>query len=85
MLPYYIDKENRLFLHGGFSHEKGVQEDHVDNLCLDRLLWKEAYLGNPGQDVRFSLYKEIYIGNCIKILYTYQKWFLNFNSVSSDK
>lgn len=71
MLDYYIDKENRLFLHAGFTNQHGVeQEYHTTVFYWDRTLW-ETVLAidekiNP-EDKRFpkrlKIYKEIYIGH----------------------
>lgn len=69
---YYIDSENRLFLHAGFTSMHGVSKEvYVSNYYFDRTLWEVAQLAehiapeilakNPPQ--RFEHYKEIYIGH----------------------
>ncbi len=69
---YYIDSENRLFLHAGFTSMHGVgREEYVSNYYFDRTLWEAAMLAekispeilekNPPQ--RFVHYKEIFIGH----------------------
>ena len=69
---YYIDAENRLFLHAGFTSMHGVgKEEYDSNYYWDRTLWEAALLAekvsleileeNPPQ--RFAHYKEIFIGH----------------------
>ncbi|MFC4633427.1 metallophosphoesterase family protein [Dokdonia ponticola] len=69
---YYIDSENRLFLHAGFTSMHGVlKEEYASNYYFDRTLWEAALLAeniasdilkkNPPQ--RFVHYNEIYIGH----------------------
>lgn len=69
---YYIDTENRLFLHAGFTSMHGVgKEEYDSNYYWDRTLWEAALLAekvsleileeNPPQ--RFAHYKEIFIGH----------------------
>lgn len=68
---YYIDSENRLFVHAGFTSAKGVEkESYAPNFCWDRTLWECAYALDPSlaitdkrYPVRLKLYNEIYIGH----------------------
>lgn len=68
---YILDRENRLFLHAGFTDQGGVeQEFFVENFYWDRTLWELALATPEGLDPtdryfpkRLSLYKEIYIGH----------------------
>jgi serine/threonine protein phosphatase 1 len=68
---YYIDKENRLFIHAGFTNLKGVEYEHFKTLFYwDRTLWETALSLNPNlliDDVfypsRLKIYKEIFIGH----------------------
>lgn len=71
MQMYYLDDENRLFLHAGFTSMHGVvKESHPLNFCKDRTLWEMALAMDRKIDFdhhlypkRLKLYKEIYIGH----------------------
>lgn len=68
---YYLDTENRLFLHAGFTNLKGIDFEYfTKTFYWDRTLWELAKCLNPDltkNDVnypkRLSKYKEIYIGH----------------------
>ena len=68
---YYVDKENRLFVHAGFTSMHGVEKEHNRNdFYWDRTLWETArILKHVSKEVqleistRLRLYKEIYIGH----------------------
>lgn len=68
---YYIDKENRLFVHAGFTNLKGVEFEYFNALFYwDRTLWETALSLNPNllkeddsYPNRLKLYKEIFIGH----------------------
>ena len=68
---YYLDNQNRLFVHGGFTHQRGVQyEWHQSMLYWDRTLWETALSLNPALQKtdlyypkRLKRYHEIYIGH----------------------
>ena len=68
---YYLDEENRLFVHAGFTNLKGVEFEHFKALFYwDRTLWETALALNPTLDFndeyypsRFKIYKEIFIGH----------------------
>lgn len=68
---YYIDDENRLFIHAGFTNLKGVEFEFFKPLFYwDRTLWETALSLNTNLSFeddlypdRFKLYKEIYIGH----------------------
>lgn len=70
-LPYYLDGENRLFLHAGFTNLKGVDFEYFEKLFFwDRTLWELALATAPDMpknDIffpkRLSLYTEIFIGH----------------------
>ena len=70
-LENYIEIEDRLFVHAGFSHPKGPKEEfHAHLVYWDRSLWETARAAHhlTGQDSwqypeRLKLYKEIYIGH----------------------
>ncbi len=69
---YYLDKNNRLFVHAGFTSMYGVgREEYESNYYWDRTLWEAALLAdNVDKEVlrvnppsRFEHYSEIYIGH----------------------
>ncbi|TWP29294.1 serine/threonine protein phosphatase [Apibacter muscae] len=68
---YYLDSVNRLFLHAGFTHMRGVDfERYNESFYWDRTLWETAVALNTNinkdSDLypkRFKLYNEIYIGH----------------------
>ena len=68
---YYLDETNRLFVHAGFSNQKGVTAEYFEKtLYWDRTLWETALSLNPLLSVsdpfypkRFKIYKEVYIGH----------------------
>lgn len=68
---YYIDEQNRLFVHAGFTNMHGVLYEYYPRMLYwDRTLWEAALALNPLLDEssllyprRFTLYKEIYIGH----------------------
>lgn len=68
---YYLDDENRLFLHAGFTSMKGVEKEvYEKTFYFDRTLWEMALTLDKGisEDSliypnRLKQYKEIYIGH----------------------
>jgi len=68
---YHLDKENRIFLHAGFTHLKGIAHEYfVKNFYWDRTLWEMALSLNPklskdhtNYPSRLQQYSEIYIGH----------------------
>jgi len=68
---YYLDEENRLFLHAGFTNLKGVAYEYTSKTFYwDRTLWELVLAINPNlteadehYPKRLSHYKEIYIGH----------------------
>jgi serine/threonine protein phosphatase 1 len=71
MKGYYVDKENRLFIHAGFSSMHGpAKERHESNFLWDRTLLEMALAtdkrlskGSPFYPKRLLLYEEIFIGH----------------------
>ena len=70
MLPYYIDSEQRLFIHAGFTSMHGVhKETFTKNFHFDRTLWETALAAHQIHEIddyypeRLRHYKEIYIGH----------------------
>lgn len=68
---YFVDENNRLFVHAGFTNLKGVEHEFFRALFWwDRTLWETAMaLDDKIQEndirypSRFKLYKEIFIGH----------------------
>lgn len=71
MLNYYVDDQNRLFIHAGFSSVRGPQhERYANSYWWDRTLWETAIALNPNLSTdsvlypkRLNLFSEIYIGH----------------------
>ena len=71
LLNYYIDNDNRLFVHAGFTNIKGPKHEYNDiPFCWDRTLWEQALSLNPDLKEdhphfpqRLKLFKEIFIGH----------------------
>jgi serine/threonine protein phosphatase 1 len=71
-MPYYfIDEQNRLFIHAGFTSMHGPQKEfHNSNFSWDRTLWETALVMDKRikRDSilfprRLKLFSEIYIGH----------------------
>ena len=68
---YYLDKQNRLFVHAGFTNLNGVEYEYFPKMFYwERTLWETALALDPSlkpdsifYPKRFTLYKEIYIGH----------------------
>lgn len=68
---YYIDSENRLYVHAGFTNQKGPQSEFFDKLVYwDRTLWELACSLDPSlpeidpkYPKRLLLFSEIFIGH----------------------
>jgi len=60
-LPYYLDPDNRLFVHAGFNPDKPV--DQTDNPAEDYFWTREVYKRSFVAPVMPELYQEIYIGH----------------------
>lgn len=71
LLNYYVDEENRLFIHAGFASVRGPEnERYVSNYNWDRTLWEVALslddrikTDSLFYPKRLKLFKEIYIGH----------------------
>ncbi len=71
MLNYYIDKENRMFVHAGFTNQNGPEaEYHETAFYWDRTLWEMTLAldlkiekSNDFYPKRLQLFKEIFIGH----------------------
>jgi len=68
---YHLDENNRLFVHAGFTNQKGVQFEYFKGMyCWDRTLWEAALAMDKTlskKDLfypkRLALYEEIFIGH----------------------
>ena len=68
---YYLDDENRLFIHAGFTNMKGVEHEFFKPLFYwDRTLWETALAidNQLSKDaitypLRLKIYNEIFIGH----------------------
>ena len=68
---YYIDSQNRLFVHAGFTNMNGVAQEYFHKLLYwDRTLWEAAICMDTSINKdhlfypkRFANYTEIYIGH----------------------
>lgn len=70
--PYYIDSENRAYVHGGFTSDKGLNDSLPTELIWDSSLVQNTVdLAELGaiRDSRLNLYKEIYVGGVSTITY----------------
>lgn len=66
---YYLDSQNRLFVHAGFTNLRGIAHEHFEPMFYwDRTLWETAQATTfaPNElyyPKRLLLYKHIYIGH----------------------
>ncbi len=68
---YYLDDDNRLFVHAGFTNLNGVKNEYYSRMFYwERTLWETALAldksighNHPLYPKRFTLYKEIFIGH----------------------
>jgi len=68
---YYLDAENRLFVHAGFTNMNGVSQEFFPKLLYwDRTLWEVALCldenrdkNSPEYPKRLKIYSEIFIGH----------------------
>jgi serine/threonine protein phosphatase 1 len=71
LVDYYLDEQNRLFVHAGFTNMNGVLYEYFLGLFYwDRTLWETALALDKKMKTddllypkRLILYKEIYIGH----------------------
>ncbi len=71
LLNYYLDEQNRLFVHAGFTNMNGVKLEFFPKLLYwDRTLWEVALCLDETMDTtselypkRLKIYSEIYIGH----------------------
>ena len=71
MKDYFVDEDNNLFIHAGFSSMHGPEKEHyASNFSWDRTLWEMALTMDKrikkdslSYPKRLLLYNEIYIGH----------------------
>lgn len=72
MKNYHIDDKNRLFLHAGFTSEKGAGNEEDAAYYFDRSLWSESLSKFKTKELcldRARLYHEIFIGHTPTVNY----------------
>ena len=97
MKDYYIDEQNRGFVHGGFYSKLGLgHEIYKSNYYWDRDLWQIALLTHgrlhidPNQDSyvsqgrRFENHKEIYIGHTPTVNWDCKKSWSEYNDPNQE-
>ena len=70
-MDYYLDQDNRLFIHAGFTNSKGVAYEYFPKLFYwDRTLWETALALDKSISFdhffypnRLKIYNQIYIGH----------------------
>lgn len=71
LVDYYLDEQNRLFIHAGFTNINGIDFEYFPKMFYwDRTLWEMALALDKNMEPddlwfpkRLTLYKEIYIGH----------------------
>ncbi len=71
LVNYHLDSKNRIYLHGGFTNQRGPQFEYYPNMVYwDRTLWEmvcamETNISTEDDRYpkRLKLFKEIYIGH----------------------
>ncbi len=71
MFNYFIDKKNRLFVHAGFTNQKGPEQEYTPTpFYWDRTLWEMALSLDPSlkpgdakYPKRLDIFDEIYLGH----------------------
>ena len=94
---YYIDDENRGFVHGGFNSKNGLgNEIYEGSYYWDRDLWSLAFLSHKDfiknkfqseikSAIRFLRHKEIYIGHTSTINWKAKPHYPEYNDKNQKK
>lgn len=73
MKNYHVDEANRLFLHAGYTSEKGIGNEEFESVYyFDRTLWEDVfYAQKEGVEgpIRIKHFHEIYLGHTPTINY----------------
>ena len=81
LVGYYIDDENRAYVHGGFKiYPLGSEGDL--NYCWDREMWNGAIMG---RDDACSQYKEVYIGHTSTCFWDVKPHYPEYNNPNQPK
>lgn len=92
-LPYYIDSENRCFVHGGFNRHFPIDAQQVkDIFWWDRDLWLQALSSRSRDEESKAKYpfkikdnfKEVYIGHTPTINWGIDKPIMACNVINMD-
>lgn len=68
---YYLDDQNRLFLHAGYQSDEGVGNDSREsNYYWDRSLWGKAMSAGNQQLNKTKMYKEVFIGHTTTMMWS---------------
>ncbi len=91
---YYIDNENRGFVHGGFTSRKGLGHEPNQSIYYwDRDLWALAMIThgkihefNGIENYRrFEKHKELFIGHTTTMMYNNKPHYPEFNNPDQNK
>ena len=93
---YYVDDQNRGFVHGGFVSKKGLgYESHQSNYYWDRDMWQLAMMQHTNfhdgseealaKARRFEKHKEVYIGHTATTNWNVKPHYSEYNDVNQDK
>jgi len=81
---YFVDEQNRLFVHGGFNWHKPIEEQLPYDLTWDRHLWETSGYWNKvkkNEDLFVKQYKEVFIGHTSTSWYNKTLMPVNFTNV----
>ena len=80
---YFIDEENRVYVHGGFDWHKPIEETTPYDMTWDRHLYTTVgyWSGTKGSPAKVKGYKEIYIGHTTTSRYDKELKPVNFCNV----
>lgn len=92
-VPYYIDNNNRGFVHGGFTSRKGLGYEYSHTSYMwDRDLWTLAVLSNGriheggnDQSRRWERHTEIYLGHTTTGMWDIKPYYPEYNDPNQAK
>jgi len=61
--PYYIDKNNNAFVHGGYTSKEGLGYDRLSTYTWDRSLWEKAKSAKKQVLNMTKMYNKVFIGH----------------------
>lgn len=81
--PYYIEKGNRVYVHGGFDWEHPIEETPMDVLLWNRKLFKTTLHRMAISDISFRVpnYNEVFIGHTSTSRVDFRLKPVNFSNV----